>query len=234
MKNSSPSWSKEQVLDLLKQNARPQELEGMARFGMSIGNRLGVSVPVMRKIAKQVKKNHLLALELWETGIAEARIVAALIADVGQLTESQMEAWVKDFDSWDVCDQICMNLFDKTPLAWQKVRDWSEREEEFVKRAAFALIACLAWHDKTAPDQKFCDLLPIIERASTDSRNFVKKSVNWALRHIGKRNISLNKAALKSARKIHQIDSKTARWIASDAVRELESEAVQNRLRKKK
>ena len=233
MKNIPHSVSKEQVLDLLKANARPQELEGMARFGITINNRLGISVPMMRKIAKQIKKNHPLALELWETGIAEARIVAALIADPHQLTETQMESWVKDFDSWDVCDQVCMNLFDRAPLAWLKVWDWSKREEEFVRRAAFALIACLAWHDKEAPDEKFRKLLPVIEGAATDPRNFVKKSVNWALRHIGKRNLQLNKDALKTAYNIRNIDSKAARWIASDAIRELESPAVQKRLRDK-
>ncbi|UCF62862.1 MAG: DNA alkylation repair protein [bacterium] len=234
MKNRPPSPSIEQVLDLLRAEARPENLEGMARFGMTINNRLGVSVPIMRKIARQTKKNHPLALELWETGIAEARIVAALIAEPHQITESQMETWVKDFDSWDVCDQVCMNLFDKVPLAWKKVLDWSKREEEFVRRAAFTLIACLAWHDKEAPDEKFRKLLPVIEGASTDPRNFVKKSVNWALRHIGKRNLTLNKDALKTAYNIRNIDSKTSRWIASDAIRELESPAVQKRLREKK
>ena len=225
-----PSYSKEQVLEILRENARPGELAGMARYGMTTENRLGVSVPVMREIAKQIKKNHDLALQLWESRIAEARIVAALIANPDELTELQMESWVKDFNSWDVCDQVCMNLFDKTPLAWKKVQDWSQREEEYVKRAAFALIACLAWHDKQAPDKKFLEMLPIIKNGATDPRNFVKKAVNWALRHIGKRNRNLNQAALKMAYEIKKIDAKPARWIAADAIRELESEAVQKRL----
>jgi len=225
-----PSYSKEQVLEILRENARPGELAGMARYGMTTENRLGVSVPVMREIAKQIKKNHDLALQLWESRIAEARIVAALIANPDELTELQMESWVKDFNSWDVCDQVCMNLFDKTPLAWKKVQDWSQREEEYVKRAAFALIACLAWHDKQAPDKKFMEMLPIIKNGATDPRNFVKKAVNWALRHIGKRNRNLNQAALKMAYEIKNIDAKPARWIAADAIRELESEAVQKRL----
>jgi 3-methyladenine DNA glycosylase AlkD len=228
------SYSKELVLEKLRAQARPQELESMARFGMAIENRLGVSVPDMRKLAKQIKKNHQLALELWETDFAEARIVAALIAEPDKLTETQMESWVKDFNSWDVCDQVCMNLFDKSPLAWKKVRDWAQREEEYVKRAAFALIACLAWHDKQASDEKFVALLSIIKGGATDPRNYVKKSVNWALRHIGKRNINLNKVALKMAYEIREIDAKPARWIASDAIRELESEAVQKRLTSKK
>jgi 3-methyladenine DNA glycosylase AlkD len=156
-----------------------------------------------------------------------------LIGEPNQLTEEQMEDWVKDFNSWDVCDQVCMNLFDKTPLAWKKISDWSQREEEFVKRAAFSLIACLAWHDKTAGDQRFINLLPVIKREAVDERNFVKKAVNWALRHIGKRNSNLNQVAINAAKEIREIDSKAARWIASDAIRELESEAVQGRLKKR-
>ena len=185
-------------------------------------------------IAKENGKDHATAMELWDSGIPEAQIVAALIAESGELTEEQMEHWVKDINSWDVCDQVCMNLFDKSPLAWKKIYDWSEREEEFVKRTAFSLIACIAWHDKTLADEKLIELFPIIKRESTDERNFVKKAVNWALRHIGKKNPNLNKAAIKLAREIKQIDSKSARWIANDAIRELESEKVQLRLKGKK
>jgi len=144
-----------------------------------------------------------------------------------------MEDWVRDFNSWDVCDQVCMNLFEKTPLAWKKILDWSEREEEFVKRTAFTLIACLAWHDKRAEDEKFIVLFPVITRAATDERNYVKKAVNWALRNIGKRNPNLNKAAIETAKEIQRIDSRAARWTASNAIKELESEAVQKRLGKK-
>jgi 3-methyladenine DNA glycosylase AlkD len=225
--------SVKEVLQELKEKSRPDQVEGMARFGMTDEQRLGVRVPDMRKLAKQIGKDHDLALALWKTGIPEARITAALIGEPGKLTGEQMEDWVKDFNSWDVCDQVCMNLFDKTPLAWKKVLDWSQREEEFVKRAAFALIACLAWHDKKAGDERFINLLPVIKREAADERNFVKKAVNWALRHIGKRNINLNQAALKAAIEIREIDSKTARWIACDAIRELESEGVHRRLRKK-
>jgi 3-methyladenine DNA glycosylase AlkD len=196
-----------------------------------VEKRLGISIPELRKLARETGKNHDLAMELWKSGIAEARILAGMIGDPQKLTEKQMEDWVKDFDSWDVCDQVCMNLFDKSPLAWKKVYDWSEREEEFVKRAAFALIACLAWHDKKAEDGRFIELLTLIRREAVDNRNFVKKAVNWALRHIGKRNKILNTAAIDAAREIRQTDSKSARWIASDALRELESEAVQKRLK---
>jgi 3-methyladenine DNA glycosylase AlkD len=220
------------VLKRMKAKARPDQLEGMARFGMAVEQRLGVSIPDLRKIAKELGKDHKLAIELWKTGIDDARIMAAMIDEPEKLSETQMENWVKDFNSWDVCDQVCMNLFEKTPLAWKKIRDWSKRDDEYVKRAAFALIACLAWHDKHAEDQKFMKLFPVIKGGATDERNFVKKAVNWALRNIGKRNPTLNMAAIKTAKQIQQIDSKAARWIASDAITELESKAVQRRLRK--
>lgn len=219
------------VLETLRAKASPANVEGMARFGMTPDRRLGVSVLDLRKIAKQVGRDHALALELWRTGIPEAQIVAAMIADPCQLTDAQMEEWVRDFNSWDVCDQVCMNLFDKSPLAWQKVREWSEREEEFVKRAAFSLIASLAWHNKKATDEQFIALLPVIRREATDERNYVKKAVNWALRHIGKRNRALNAAAIATAQEIQQLDSRASRWIAADALRELKGEAVQRRLK---
>lgn len=222
----------DEVLAMLRQKARPDQLEGMARFGMAPEGRLGVSVPDMRAIAKRAGKDHELALALWDTGIAESRMVASMVGDPRKLTEAQMDAWVAGFNSWDVCDQVCMNLFDKSPLAWKKVRDWAARDEEFVRRAAFALIACLAWHDKKAADEQFIALLPVIKAGSTDNRNFVKKAVSWALRHIGKRNANLNRAALETARGIAQMDSKAARWVAADAIRELESAAVQAKLRK--
>jgi 3-methyladenine DNA glycosylase AlkD len=202
----------------------------MARFGIVGARRLGIAIPDLRRIAKSAGRDHALALALWQTGIPEARIVAALVDNPGEVTGRQMEEWAADFDSWDVCDQVCMNLFDKTPLAWQKVRDWAERDEQFVKRAAFALIACLAWHDKTADDERFIQALPLIARAATDERNLVRKAVSWALRTIGKRNARLNQIAIQAAREIQRLDSKAARWIAADALRELTGAAVQNRL----
>jgi 3-methyladenine DNA glycosylase AlkD len=224
-------FSADDVLNRLRDNARPDQLEGMKRFGMAIEKRLGVSVPLLRKLAKEVGKDHSLALELWDTGVAEARIVAAMIDDPNELTEEQMERWVKDINSWDVCDQVCMNLFEKTPLAWKKILVWSKRDEEFVKRTAFSLLACIAWHDKELEDEKLIEYLPVIVQGATDERNFVKKAVNWALRNIGKRNQNLNRAAIKTAREIQKLDSKAARWVAADAIRELESEAVQKRLK---
>lgn len=224
----------EEVLEKLKAKARPEQLEGMARYGMSVEKRLGVAVPEMRKIAKDAGKDHALAQALWQTGIDEARIMASMVDLPEQVSEDQMEAWVSDFNSWDVCDQVCMNLFEKTSLAWKKIKDWSKREEEFVKRAAFALIACLAWHDKTASDDIFVQAFPIIQAGATDERGMVKKAVSWALRNIGKRNLTLNQAAIDAAERIGKSDSKSARWIAADALRELKSEAVQSRLQKKK
>jgi len=220
----------EEALEMLRARAEPGSVEGMARYGMTLDGRLGVRVPEMRKIAKKLGRDHRLALGLWETEVPEARILASMVDDPRRLTDQQMDDWAAGFDSWDVCDQVCMNLFDKSPLAWRKVAEWSEREEEFVKRAAFALIACLAWHDKTATDERFIELLPIIRREATDERNYVKKAASWALRHIGKRNRALNAAAIAEAREIGRIDSRAARWIASDAIRELEGEAVQRRL----
>jgi len=225
--------SVDEVLEFLKAKAKSDQLEGMARFGIVTEQRLGVSVPEMRVVAKQVGKDHELALALWETGILEARIVAGMVGEPEKLTEEQMEAWVVGINSWDVCDQVCMNLFEKSPLAQQKIFEWSKREEEFVRRTAFALVACLAWHDKKAGDGEFIQYLPLIQREATDPRNFVKKAVNWALRNIGKRNLNLNKAAIETAKEIREIDDKTARWIASNAIKELESEKVQERLRKK-
>ena len=223
----------EEVMAQLESKAKPDQVDGMARFAIVGEKRMGVSVPDMRKIAKGIGKDHQLALDLWDTGVPEGMIVAGMIAEPGKLTEEQMESWVVDINSWDVCDQVCMNLFEKSPLAEKKIFDWSGREEEFVKRTAYALIACLAWHDKAASDEDFIKYFPVIVSGSSDDRNFVKKAVNWALRNIGKRNLDLNKAAIKVAYEIKEIDAKSARWIAADAIRELESEKIQERLRKK-
>jgi len=222
----------EEVLGKLKAKARPDQLEGMARYGMVSEKRLGLSIPELREMAREIGKDHALALKLWESGIQEARILAAMVDRPAEVTEQQMEGWVRDINSWDVCDQVCMNLFEKVPLAREKIGEWSRREEEFVKRTAYSLIACLAWHDKKAPDEDFIRLLPIIKEGATDERNFVKKAVNWALRNIGKRNANLNRAAIEAAKEIQPMDSRAARWVASDALRELEGEAVQKRLRK--
>ncbi|MFH2105593.1 MAG: DNA alkylation repair protein [Parcubacteria group bacterium] len=220
------------VVKKLKAKANPTQLAGMARFGINPQGRLGASVKSIREIAKETGRDHQLALQLWQTGIAEARILAAIIMDPAKITAKQIDSWVKDLDSWDINDQLCMN-FDKSPLAWDKLYDWVKSDKEFTKRAGYTMIACLAWHDKEAPDKKFIRTLPLIKRAATDERNMVKKAVNWALRNIGKRNLALNKVALQTAREIVKIDDQTARWIAKDAIRELASEKIQARLKKK-
>lgn len=191
-----------------------------------------MSIPNIRKIAKETGKNHALAQELWNSGIHEARILAGIIDEPEEVTEQQMEKWVKDFDSWDVCDQCCSNLFDKTEYAHKKAVEWSRRQGEFVKRAGFTLMAALSVHDKKAADEKFLKFLPVIKREAVDERNFVRKAVNWALRQIGKRNSKLNKAAIATAKEIGKMNSKSAKWIASDALRELTSEAVQEKIRR--
>jgi 3-methyladenine DNA glycosylase AlkD len=221
------------VVRALKARAVPSSKAGMARFGIQVEKALGVRVPIIRDIAKCYKKDHGLALALWRTGIHEARLLASMVDDPSELTENQMEAWVRDFDSWDVCDQCIMNLFDRAPNAYEKAIEWSEREEEFVKRAGFALMASLAVHDKKAEDERFIPFLKAIERGSTDERNFVKKAVNWALRQIGKRNMALNEGAVTTAERISKKGSKAARWVAADALRELKGPAVQKRLKER-
>ncbi len=220
----------EDIIRELESLSSPEDVEGRARFGINSTKAYGVRIPELRRMARETGKNHVLAEKLWQYGYSETRIMASMIDDPKLVTEDQMERWVIGFDSWDVCDQCCMNLFRKTPFAYKKISEWSEREEEFVKRAAFTLIATLAVHDKKAEDEKFIDLFPLIIRESTDPRNYVKKSVNWALRQIGKRNLNLNNKAIALALEIHEIDSKSAKWIASDALRELKSEKVQERL----
>lgn len=215
------TWTTQRIVAELKRLGNKKDALGMQRFGIR-GELLGVSIYKLRPLAKQIGTNHQLALDLWKTGVHEARLLAVFLDDSEKVTEKQMDDWAKDFDSWDVCDQATTSLFDLTPLAYKKVSEWSGREEEFVKRAAFAMIAGLAVHDKKASDEKFIALLPIIEREAWDDRNFVKKAVNWALRNIGKRNATLNKAAIASAKRIQAQGTRSARWIASDALRELE------------
>ena len=204
--------------------------EGMARFGISTETALGISVTDLRRLGREIGRDHTLALALWDTGIHEARILASIVDDPKAVTEEQMELWVADFNSWDLCDQCCGNLFEKTPFAFRKVEEWTAREAVFEKRAGFSLIAYIAVHRKKAPDADFLPFLEIIKRKSTDERNFVKKAVNWALRQIGKRNAWLNRAAIETAQEIAAIPSQPARWIAADALRELAGEDVQKRL----
>ena len=221
------------IISRLRTLADPEAVKGMESFGINPENTLGVSMPAVRRLARDIGRDHRLALALWDTGVHEARILAGLIDIPASVTEEQMDGWVQDFDSWDVCDQVVMNLFDRTPFAYEKALEWSRREEEFVKRAGFALMASLAVHDKKAADEKFLRFLPAIHKASGDDRNFVRKAVNWALRQIGKRSLVLHGPAVQAAREIAATGTKSGRWIAADALQELESPAVESRLRKK-
>ncbi|HRY63394.1 MAG TPA: DNA alkylation repair protein [Patescibacteria group bacterium] len=211
----------EQIIKKLKSQANPKNVAGMARFGINSKNTLGVSIPIIRSLAKTIGCDHSLALKLWATKIHEARILAALIDDHKLVTTKQMDSWVRDFDSWDICDQVCSNLFDKTPFAWAKAIEWSRRKEEFIKRAGFVLMATLAVHDKQVGDKSFLKFFPYLRKEATDPRNFVKKAVNWALRQIGKRSLFLNIKIIALCREIQKLDSTSAKWIASDALREL-------------
>ena len=231
---SEPSnWTKESVLRELRSVADPRVREKMAYFGVRVPHAHGISAPVLHSFAKHIGKNHGLALELWDSGIHEAKILAALIGESEKVTAAEMDRWSRDFDSWDVVDSVCCYLYPNAKPAWDKVKSWSTRSEEFAKRAAFSLMAYLSYKDKEAPDARFRECLRIIEREARDDRNFVKKAVNWALRNIGKRNLRLNADAIRAAEKIRQHETSSARWIAADALRELQSPAVQARLRRK-
>jgi 3-methyladenine DNA glycosylase AlkD len=205
----------------------------MAYFGVRVPKAHGISTPVLHQFAKHIGKSQELAEELWQSGIHEARILAALIGEPHKITSAQMERWARDFNSWDVVDAACCYLYAGAKPAWRKVELWSRRKTEFEKRAAFSLLAYLSYKDKDAPDARFVDSLRLLEREAHDERNFVRKAVNWALRNIGKRNHALNRDAIASAERIRAQGSRSARWIAADALRELKSEAVQARLRRK-
>lgn len=209
------------IINLLKEKADANYHTGMRRFGINNETALGVKIPEVRKLAKIIKKDHPLALQLWNTHIHEARILATMIADPKQVTPQLIDAWTNDFLSWDLCDQACGNLFDRTPYAIEKALEYSKHEKEFIKRTSFVLMAELSIHDKKAPDSVFTQFLPIIEREAWDDRNFVKKAVNWALRQIGKRNNTLLPKAIACAERIQKQDSKPAKWIANNALREL-------------
>ena len=210
-----------EILAALRAQANPKNVAGMARYGISAKGTLGVSVALIRRLAKQTGRSHELAAELWASGIHEARILATIVEEPARVTRRQMNQWARDFDSWDVCDQACQNLFRYTPYAWTMAVEWAGARREFVRRAAFALMAGLAVKAKDSPDEDFEALLPLIAMAATDERTLVKKAVSWALRAIGKRNPHLRRAAIAAAEAIRAIDSPAARWIAADALREL-------------
>lgn len=235
------------ILAELRSLGSARDRAGMARYGINVDDAFGVSVHVLRRVAKRLGTDHGLALALWKTGNHEARLLACFVDDPARVTAAQMEAWAGSFDSWDVCDQATTSLFDATRHAWTKARAWAVRDEAWVKRGGFALMAGLAVHDEGAADRDFLELLPLIERGAWDERNFVKKAVNWALRNIGKRNRALHRAATRCAGRIRAAaneraggerggdpGARSARWVAADALRELESEKVQARLARRR
>lgn len=231
MARDEMKWTAARAVRELKRLGEKRNVEGMARYGIRAKKVFGVSKPKLDELAKRIGKNHELGMELWETGIHDARILGVLISEAEKVSAKQMDLWVKDLDNWDVCDGSCCHLFVFAKPAWEKAFAWTRRKQEFEKRAGFALGAFLAVHDREARDVVFVRFLRLIEREAWDERNFVRKAVNWALRNIGKRNIRLNRAAILSAERIHKQSSRAARWIAGDALRELQGEAVQRRLR---
>jgi 3-methyladenine DNA glycosylase AlkD len=242
-----PTTTHQEVADILAElrgMGSEDNRAGMARYGINVENAFGVSIYQLRKVAKRLGTDHGLALALWATGNHEARLLACFVDDPALVSDQQFEAWARDFDSWDICDQATTSLFDLTKHAWSKAVKWARRDQEWVKRAGFALMAGLAVHDKSAGNRAFLRLLPVIERGASDERNFVKKAVNWALRNIGKRNRVLNAAAIACAERIRSAANqraggerggdpaaRSARWVANDALRELSSAKVQARLK---
>jgi 3-methyladenine DNA glycosylase AlkD len=226
-------WTVARAVAELKRLGEKRNVAGMARFGIRARKVFGVSKPKLDKIAKKIGKNHELGMELWRTGIHDARLLGVLISEAEKVDAKQMDRWVREFDNWDVCDGSCCHLFVFAAPAWKKAFEWTRRKKEFAKRAGFALAAFLAVHDKRAADAIYRKFLKAIEREAWDDRNFVRKAVNWALRNIGKRNLRLNRAAIASGERIRRQNTRAARWIAADALRELRSEAVQRRLRRK-
>jgi len=214
----------------LNELADPSRLSGMARYGIPVDRALGVTLPQIRSLAREIGRDHALAAALWATEVHEARMLATLVDEPDKVSESQMDAMVDEFASWDICDQCCNNLFRLTPNAWKKALEWSERHGEFQKRAGFVLMAVLAVHAREAKDDDFLSFLDAVERHSADERNFVKKAVNWALRQVGKRNVLLNRKAVETAERIKMKGDKASKWVAADALRELKGDAVQQRL----
>jgi 3-methyladenine DNA glycosylase AlkD len=232
--------TEKETIKILKSWRDPKNKAGMVRFGINERGTLGIPVPKLRALSKKIGRDHALALRLWRAGIHEAQLLAAMICEPEKMTAAQADSWAKSVDSWDTCDQAAMNAWRWAPFAWKKVFEWPKSGKEFVRRSGFSLMAALAVGDpstrlgagKAASDAKFIALFPLIKRYSVDERNFVRKAVNWALRQIGKRNLKLNKAAIKAAKDIAKIDTKAARWIAADAIRELSDPKIISRLKK--
>lgn len=219
-----------QILAELERRGRKNYRDGLVRYGIVAPNALGISVPVLKEIARRAGRDHDLADALWRSGSYDARMMTPFVDEPARVTPAQMDRWAADFDNWAVCDALCFHLFDRTPHAWRKIEKWSRSREEFVKRAAFALLASVALHDKAAADAPFLKALPLIERAASDDRNFVKKGVSWALRGIGRRNAALNAASVAVARRLAASSDAAPRWVGKDALRELTSAAVLRRV----
>jgi len=224
--------NKDTIITKLYSFENKKSVEGMSRFGIKVENALGISMPVLRNIAKSIGKDHLLAIELWQTSIHEARILACMIDEYQKVTTSQMDTWVNDFNSWDVCDQCCGNLFRYTPFAYDKAVEWTSLDIEYTKRAGFVMMASLAIGDKKADDEKFLPFFDLILDHSEDERNFVRKAVNWALRQMGKRSLYLRNKSLECIDILLKNNHKTAQWIAKDALRELMDEKIVNRIKR--
>jgi 3-methyladenine DNA glycosylase AlkD len=222
---------KSEVLRWLERKGSRRIADGMARYGIQTKRRVfGVSMRTMQSLAKKTGKDHALAKALWSSGWYEAQMVAALVGEPEKVTRREMNAWVADFDNWGICDTVCFCLWDRTPLAWEKARQWSRSPREFVKRTAFVLMACLSLHDKTASDRQFQAFLPLIEKGARDERNFVKKAVSWALRGIGRRSVGLHAAGMALAKRLAESKEAAPRWVGKDALRELSSPKVRARL----
>ncbi|XXF75182.1 DNA alkylation repair protein [Myxococcaceae bacterium GXIMD 01537] len=226
----SPEEDLRQALSWLKEKSTQHDLDNLERFGIAAKNALGVSMANLRLIAKRLGRSHALAAALWDTECYEARMLAAFVEEPERVTPAQMERWCRDFDNWAICDTVCFHLFDRTPHAWDKVAKWCSRRDEFGKRAGFALLACLAAHDKASTEAQFLAGLKLVEQGAEDERNFVKKGVSWALRSIGNRGASLNAAALAVAGRLAASTEPAARWVGKDALRELKSPATLRRV----
>ena len=228
------TMDKDEVLTWLEKKGTRRNVEGMARYGIKAQHAFGVTMGTLLILKKRLGMDHELSMALWASGWYEARLLAALVGDPQRVTRRQMNTWAAGFENWADCDTVCFHLFDRTPLAWEKVHQWADSPREFVKRGAFALMASLALHDKAAPDKSFLALLPVIEKGAHDQRNFVKKGVSWALRAIGRRNLALNAAALKVAKRLGLSDEASCRWVGKDALRELSTPKVHAQLARRK
>jgi 3-methyladenine DNA glycosylase AlkD len=221
------------ILSKFESLRNEKNIAGMARFGIRSDHAFGIKHPVLKQIAKEIGKDHELALELWDSGYHEARLIAPLIDDPKLVSEAQADSWVKDLNSWDLCDDLAGNLLIKTPFAHKKAIQWAKGKEEFVRRAGFAMMAWIAVKDKKAVKETFAPFYPLMVLYSNDERNYVKKAISWALRSVGKRNLALNKEAVKVAKQMAKVDSKSSRWIAQDVIKELTSDTMQARLKEK-